>query len=189
MQTHRAFAFLPVLAAMLASCPLQAAPQSTKFVTQILEPTGGRIDKPKGWFYAERHRGPVFDWTISREDSDRTGGRYDTGVRIQLFSAVKKGTGESAKQFVMDSIKSKKAAATKVIRTGKATKQGLFTRICLETEEGPYRILYTFFYGNDDLDLAALSIAGAPKEEWATYAPIFDRMSAFQIIDMKRFQD
>jgi hypothetical protein len=38
------------------------------------------------------------------------------------------------------------------------------------------------------MDLAVVSIAGTTKELWETYAPIFDRMSAFELIDMKRFE-
>lgn len=29
-----------------------------EFVTQVLEPAGGTIPMPKGWFYTEAHRGP-----------------------------------------------------------------------------------------------------------------------------------
>jgi hypothetical protein len=71
---------------------------------------------------------------------------------------------------------------------GAEVDQGLFTRICLETEEGPYRILYSPFWGSSGMDLAVVSIAGTTKELWETYAPIFDRMSAFELIDMKRFE-
>jgi hypothetical protein len=63
----------------------------------------------------------------------------------------------------------------------------MFVRMCLETEEGPYRVLYSLFWGAAGLDVAVVSVAGAPKEEWQRYQPVFERMAAFEIIDMKRF--
>jgi hypothetical protein len=68
------------------------------------------------------------------------------------------------------------------------TKQQLFTRICLEAEEGPNHILYSLFWGNDDVDVVVVSIAGTTKELWDTYSPIFDKMSSFELIDIKRFE-
>jgi hypothetical protein len=65
--------------------------------------------------------------------------------------------------------------------------QGLFTRTCLETEEGPHHILYSLFWGSNGLDIAVISIAGTAKELWQTYSSTFDRMSSFELIDMKRF--
>lgn len=161
----------------------QTAP--SEFVTQILEPTGGKIERPREWFYAEGHRGPVYMWTLSREDT--TGNRpYTTGVRIQAFTGVKQGAGKTAKEFVMEFADAKKKEA-KVVRSCPAVDQGLFTRTCLETEEGPYRILYSLYWGSSGMDMAVISIAGTTKELWPTYAPTFDRMSTFELIDMKRF--
>jgi TonB family protein len=159
----------------------------TEFVQQVLEPTGGKIQRPKDWFYAEGHRGPVYMWTLSRENT--TGHKpYTTGVRIQVFTGVKDGTGKTARQFVLDFVAAKKKEATKVIKTCDENDQGLFTRICLETEEGNDHILYSLFWGTNDLDIAVISIAGTTKELWETYSPAFDKMSAFELIDMKRFE-
>ena len=174
-----------VILAFTASVLAETPP--TEFVTQVLEPTGGKIPRPKDWFYVERHRGPVYDWMISREDTHGGSGPYTTGVRIQLFANIKEGTGKTAKQFILDFVAAKKKEAAKVIKTCKEEDQGLFTRICLETEEGPHHILYSLFWGSSGMDLAVVSIAGTTKELWGTYAPAFDRMSAFELIDMKRF--
>ena len=54
------------------------------YLLQILEPSGGKIARPKDWFYAEQHHGPVYSWTISREDTKK--GPYETGFRIQTFA-------------------------------------------------------------------------------------------------------
>src|SRR5262249_48160973 len=57
----------------------------TEFVTQVLEPTGGKIDKPKGWFYAESRDAHSFLWTLSRE---RAAHGYETGMRIQVLVGI-----------------------------------------------------------------------------------------------------
>jgi hypothetical protein len=158
----------------------------TEFVMQILEPTGGKIPKPKDWFYHEGHRGPVYMWTISREDSSK--GPYITGVRIQVFMDVQTGTGKTAKQFIVDFVTSKKKEASKVIKTCSEEDHGLFIRTCLETEEGSHHIVYSFFWGKN-MDLAIVSIAGTTKELWNKYEATFERMSGFELIDMKRFEN
>ena len=170
----------------IAACAL-AEPAPTEFVTQLLEPTGGKISRPKDWFHAGRHRGPVYDWMISRGDTKGGRGPYTTGVRIQTFTGVKEGTGKSAKQFILDFIAAKKKEAIRVIDTCEPREQYLFTRVCLETEEGPHRILYSLFWGTNDLDIAVISIAGTTKELWPTYEATFNKMGEFEPIDMKRF--
>ncbi len=167
------------------SVSISAVASATEYVTQILEPTGGKIERPKDWFYAEGHQGPVYTWTLSREDTK--GNRpYTTGVRIQTFVGVQSGTGKTAKQFILDFV-ANKMRETKVIKTCNETDQGLFTRVCLETEEGPYHILYSLFWGSSSMDVAVVSISGTTKDLWKVYAPTFDKMSTFELIDMKRF--
>ena len=172
----------------LAVCVLASAESASRdFVTQVLEPTGGKIERPKDWFYAEGHHGPVYMWTLSREDT--SGNRpYTTGVRIQVFSGVKQRAGKTAKEFVLEFANAKKKEG-KVVRSCREVDQGLFTRMCLETEEGPYHILYSLFWGSKGMDMAVISIAGTTKELWQTYSPTFDRMGSFEIIDMKRFPE
>lgn len=161
------------------------AKPKTEFVTQILEPTGGSIQKPKSWFYTESHQGPSYTWILSKEDASKA--PYITGVRIQTLIGVERGTKRSPKAFVSDFIDSKKKEARTVIKNCPEKDQGLFTRVCLETEEGPYRILYSCFWGND-IDVVVISIAGTTKELWPQYSEIFDSMSSFELIDMKRFE-
>ncbi len=177
---------LAVVMLIFAASALSEA-SATEFVIQVLEPTGGKIPRPKDWFYAERHHGPVYNWIISREDiSD--GGSYTTGVSIQTFTGVKDGTGKSAKQFILDFVASKEEEVAKVIATCEPEKQYLFTRICLETEEGPHHILYSLFWGSNDLDVAVVTISGTTKELWSMYKPIFNKMRELELIDMKRFE-
>lgn len=176
--------FAAAIIVLTASAFGQTAP--TEFATQVLEPTGGKILRPKDWFYSENHHGPVYVWTLSREDTSNNR-PYITGVRIQTFVGVKDGTGKTGKQFVLDFVAAKKKEATKVIKTSTEENQELFTRICLETEEGQYHILYAFFWSND-LDVVVISIAGTRKELWNIYSATFDKMGAFELIDMKRFE-
>lgn len=179
MKTLFTVIILTFCASVFADAP------TTEFVTQILEPTGGKILRPKDWFYVEGHRGMVYMWTLSREDS--SGNKpYTTGVRIQTFVGVKQRTGKTAKQFILDFVAAKKKDA-RIIKSCDETNQGLFTRICLETEEGPYQILYSLFWGSNNMDIAVVSIAGTKKELWGTYSQTFEKMSVFELIDMKRF--
>lgn len=176
-----------VVSLTLMACAFAESPP-TEFVTQILEPTGGKIPRPKDWFYAESHHDIMYDWLITREDTHGGTEPYTTGVRIETFTGVKNSTGKSAKQFILDFIASKEKEAAKVIKKCEPKEQYLFTRICLETEEGPHHILYSLFWGTNDLDIAVVVIAGTTKELWTTYEPVFDRMNKFELIDMKRFE-
>jgi hypothetical protein len=160
---------------------------------QVLEPIGGRIKKPKDWFYTESHRSSnSFLWTISKEKP--VNGGYDTGVRIQLFTGIKKGTGKSPEKFLFSFKESKKEAANKVLKDCPVKEQGLFSVICLETIETIpyngvnklYHILYSLFW-NDEMDMVILSIAGTPQHEWDNYQNIFNEMRGFKIIDLSKF--
>lgn len=154
---------------------------------QVLEPIGGKILRPKDWFYTEQHRGPTCMWTLSKEDVAR-GEPYTTGVRIQLFTGIKAGTGKTAKQFVLDHIATRTRQAERVISTRDEYDLGMFTRVGLEVEEGPYRVLYSFFWGKGDLDMAIVSASGTTKELWERYVPTFDAMAAFDLIDGSRLK-
>ena len=154
------------------------------FTMQVLEPTGGKIPRPKDWFYRENHKGPSYTWTLSLEDPSK--GPYTTGIAIQTLVGVKEGTGKSPREFVLDYLSSKKKEA-KVLETCGETDQGMFTRVCLETEEGPHHILYSIFWGNK-MDIVVVTIAGTTKELWDTYSTTFDKMGAFELIDMTRFE-
>lgn len=156
------------------------------FESQVLEPTGGHIARPKDWFYAEGHRGKSYLWTISREDSAK--GPYTTGMRIQAMIDIREGTGKDARQFVLDFVENKKKTAEHVIETCAEKKQGMFTRLCLQTEEGPYHILYSLFWDTKSRDMVVITISGTTKELWPTYAPIFDQMSAFELLNPERLK-
>src|SRR5207302_9869111 len=93
-------------------------------VGHSLEPIGGKIARPKEWFYSEQHQPPTLRWTLSKEDPAL--GPYETGMRVQLFIGVEKGTGKTPRQFVSDIVKSRKAAG-RVLSECPPENQGLFT--------------------------------------------------------------
>ena len=154
---------------------------------QMLEPLGGKILRPENWYYQEQHGGPRYTWTISKEDSSK--GPYETGLKIQLFSGIEKGTGKTAKEFCNSFLESK-ASSTEVITRFPETKQGMFTRKGVEVEEKigskNFHIIYSVFWMGSDI--AVISIAGAPQELWEEYKDNFERMSSFELIDLTRFE-
>ena len=158
----------------------------TEFVTQILEPTGGKLLRPKDWFYTESHNENSYTWIISREDASKA--PYTTGIRIQMIVGVKKGTGKTPKTFISDYVAQKKKEAGKVVSTCGETNQDMFTRVCLETEEGPYHILYSLFW-NNKVDWVVATTAGTRKDLWDTFDPTFQKMGSMELIDLKRFQE
>ncbi len=160
---------------------------AVQYVEQILEPLGGKIQRPKHWHCVENHGDGKFMWTISEEDQSGEKG-YETGVRIQVFMKVKERTGKTPEEQLAGFIEEKKTGGGRVISVTDEKTQGLFTQTCLEMEEGGFHILYSFFWGTGGLDIAVVSIAGARKEKWDRYSAIFNRMSSFELIDMKRFE-
>ncbi len=165
-----------------------------EMLQQILEPTGGKIMKPKSWFYSESQNSNGYIWTLSKEDIS-SGGSYDTGVRIQLIAGIKEGTGKSPKDFLFEFADSKKTTVDRVVSSCEPTEQGLFSVVCLETIETvmqgdkkkEFHILYSLFW-NDKMDMVVVSVAGTLENEWKEYQSTFNEMRAFEIIDMSRFE-
>jgi hypothetical protein len=157
------------------------------FVRQELKPTGGNILRPKDWRLVEGHRDHVFMWTISKEDSVK--GNYITGVRIQMLMDIKKNTGKTPQEFIEGFIAGKKKAAGKVVKECDASEQGIFTRVCLEMEEGPNHILYSAFWSSESADIAVISISGTTKELWKEMTATFDTMNTFELLDMKKLEE
>ena len=177
----------PVPAAVSASAK-PAENSKDEFVTQPLEPTGGKIQRPKTWFYSDHHHDSVFEWVVSKEDASGSQ-PYETGVRIQAYAGVKEHTGKTARQFILDFVAEKRKEAAKLEETCKAEDQGMFTRMCIETDEGPRHVRYSLFWGKEGIDIAVISEAATTQGLWGSYAATFDRMSAFELIDMKHIEE
>jgi hypothetical protein len=182
----------PILSLLFSLAPAQATISVPDgYELQLLEPLGGKIARPKDWFYRERHGGPSYIWILSKEDPDQ--GPYRTGIRIQTLQGIKTGTGKTPEEFLRDFLTQKKSTSKVFSECGPET-VGMFTRMCLETEEliednGPptiYHIQYSVFW-LDSGDLATVVTAGAPQPLWLEYKTTFDIMGAFELIDMSRF--
>jgi hypothetical protein len=164
------------------------------YTLQILEPTGGKIARPNGWFYSEGGSPVGYTWTISREDP--RDGWYQVGLRIQVFAEVQQGTGMSPEAFIQNIVLERKHAAARVISECSATTQGLFQRRCLETEEilpaeggtRRFHIQYSLFWPTGG-DMAVVTTFGAPVEEWASVYHFANVMANFDLIDPSRFTE
>lgn len=186
-----------VLAVLVAATWATAAFAEEPFVVpdgytlQILEPTGGRIARPNGWFYAEGGSPAGYVWTISREDPRNNG--YLVGLRIQVFIGVQQGAGMSPEAFIQTIVLERKHVAARVISECPAATQGLFQRRCLETEEflpagggtRRFHIQYSLFWPAGG-DMAIATTFGAPAEEWASVHHFADAMANFELIDPSR---
>ena len=181
-----------LLLTCLLVIPLNAALSSPidGFVEQILEPTGGKVQRPVNWFYKEAHSDKKWVWIIAKEDPGV--GPYNTGINIQLFREKREVKLPTAEERIANFIEKKKANSVVLSECG-VQDAGLFKRRCLETrEEGEqagspvFRIQYSFFY-NNEIDLVAITVAGAPVDEWESAEKIFARMQSIELIDMSRF--
>ena len=181
---------IPVL--LLSAMAFTAVAEDT-FVVQILEPLGGKVEKPADWYYAERHRSKdSLNWVISKEKSEDG---YATGVSIQLMIGIEEKTGKLAERFVDEVVQSQIAKAKKSTLCEKE-EAGFFMRQCLTTEEQQvkgdqvtdYRVLYSFFW-NNEIDMLGITVAGTPIDSWDEYKNTFQRMSEIEIINMDRFRD
>lgn len=180
-----------VLFACLCLCALSAHaeddfPVPEGYVLQRLDPTDGRIARPKEWFYASGGTPSGWLWTLSAEDPSKGG--YETGLRIQLLVGVEKGTKGSTEAFAQNFLRQKRESA-KVVGECPAVDQGQFKRQCLEVIEsiqrprGPatFHVLYSVFWGKK-LDMVVVNTFGAPEEKWQSVASASKVMANVEVI-------
>lgn len=156
------------------------------YVLQALEPTGGRIAKPKDWYYSSKGTPNGWLWTFSAEEPSQNG--YETGLRLQLLLGVETSTKKSRFTFAQDFLEKKRQSAA-VIRECPETDQGDFKRQCLEVIENvsrpygmkKYHILYSVFWGNK-LDMVVVSTFGAPEDKWEKVKTVSEVMAAVEVI-------
>jgi hypothetical protein len=154
-------------------------PRSTIFERQRLEVTEGSVEKPRHWFYSHRTDGKSITWTLSKEDS-RAGQPYQTGFRIQFIPSAAAVLKMPPERFAENLIEQKKAAA-QVIRHCPRTVEGDQMRRCIETIEGPFRILYSLIW-SEKLDHLVVTTFGTPVSDWETLRPVAERMSTFTLL-------
>jgi hypothetical protein len=162
-----------------------------KYITQILEPLGGKIEKPIDWFYKERHGGPSLIWILSEENPDL--GAYTTGVKIQAIMGFSEIAHKTPEIFINEFIQNKKENV-EILNECAPQEQDFFTRVCLGTLEEItfsktttiFHIQYSLFW-NNEMDAIIIVTAGTSEELWEKYANVFDKMNQFELIDMDRF--
>jgi len=145
---------------------------------QKLDTTQGKIAKPKGWFYSHSADKFSLTWTLAKEDPKA--GPYQTGFRIQFVPDATKAAKVPPDAFVERYI-AQKQQTVDVKRQCPAVKVGQFMRRCLETIEGPHRILYSLFWSRE-LDALVVTIFGAPSGEWEQARHIADQMNEFELL-------
>lgn len=178
-----AILFLGLAPALFAEKPPAAR---TEFVDQALDPTGGKIQRPKDWFFTPDHGRTSYAWIISKENAAKES--YTTGMRVQEMVSVHAATSQTPREFAADFIATKKKSGANILKTSDEEKVGYFTRVTIETEEGKFHLLYSVYWGDEHLDAVVITTAGTTKELWATYAPVFEKMRDFQLLDVKRYE-
>lgn len=148
------------------------------FELQVLDTTQGRIAKPKGWFYSHSADKFSLSWILAKEDPKA--GRYETGFRIQFVPNATDAAKLPLEQYV-DRFIAQRQQSAEVKRLCSAQRVGQFLRRCLETIEGPHRILYSLFW-SQELDALVVTIFGAPVAEWEQARYIADRMNEFELL-------
>lgn len=164
----------------------ESFPIPEAYVLQRLDPTDGRIAKPKEWFYSSKGTPSGWMWTLSAENPST--GSYETGLRIQMLVGVEKSTQRSTEAFAQNFLQQKRVS-TKVLRDCPASDLGLFKRQCLEVIENiqrpegsrSFHILYSVFWGNR-LDMVVVNTFGAPEEKWEAVRSISDVMARVELI-------
>ena len=159
------------------------SPEEGSFVSQKLAPYTAEVERPKDWFYHENHRDPAYTWIISKEDTKGGKQRYETGVQIQAFFGVNEHTTNSPEDFIADFLATRRQTeGVTTLQESEEQTVGPFKLITLATEEGGNRIVHTCYWGDgEEFDVAVVVIRGSEKEMWATYRPVFDKLSAFDL--------
>jgi len=155
---------------------------------QMLEPLGGKIAKPKGWFCYGGMTESGCMWVISKEKTNQ--GEYDTGLRIQGEWKIKERIGKTAEASANNFLDLKKRQ-TVVVRECETTSVSPFLRRCVEVEEDvergkskrKFHVVYSALWSND-MDMVVITTFGAPVEEWCTARDISEVMARFQLLDM-----
>lgn len=179
-----------LLAGLLFSTPFCTAgdsfPIPDGYVLQTLDPTDGKIARPRDWYYKSEGTPSGWLWTLSEEDPSK--GAYQTGLRMQLLVGVEKKTKKSRYIFAQKFLENKRAS-TDVVNECPETDQGQFRRRCIEVIENvkgtdgdnTYHILYSVLWGNT-LDMVVVTTFGAPQDKWEAVRKVSEVMSAIELI-------
>ena len=92
-----------LLTAYVLALPLARATQDQfnvpqGYTLQVLEPFGGKVARPNGWFFHVRAGTHSYSWEISKEDPSK--GDWETGLQIQLMAHIKEVAKLTPKAFM-----------------------------------------------------------------------------------------
>lgn len=156
------------------------------FVIQPLNLTNGSALKPNEWHYSEQHRSKgSLRWVLSKEDSSKENGAYETGVSINLMLGFSEKYGMSSQELT-DKLISQITSYGEIIERCEPEDIGNMKRICIEKLEqnesgNTYHVMYTFMWWPDS-ELVAYTSAGTTPELWSTHQETFDIMSEIEVI-------
>lgn len=172
------FLFFPV------TCFAGEASAPKGFVWQPLELTGGRVLKPKKWYFAEAHQEEQLRWTISKEDPVKNNGGYDTGVAINVIPQVE--DSENVSRQLVNQILKK----GKLLSTCGPEQVGEMFRACIELLElhssgKEYHVLYTIMWWPNS-PMVAYTSSGTPSNKWKKYQETFDTMSVVELVSARK---
>lgn len=140
------------------------------FEVQRLEPLGGEVLKPKGWYFNVTGTKDAAVYQIAKEDPKK--GQFETGLTINIIPGIRAKTGEPTTGYI-PYFYNKKKKSGRVVSTDPVTQQGKFTRfaflvdeeLTLRGKKNVHRISYCIF-ASDETDLLIMMIFGCPRDEW-----------------------
>lgn len=156
------------------------------FEVQPLDPFGGRIAKPKGWYFHSRGTPTGWLWVLAEQDPAK--GKWDTGSQIQLIAQVSKKAGKSPEEFVRDTLQQIKKSS-RVLRECEVETVGEFRRQCLEVVETvdgangkrEFRHLYTLSW-HVSADMVVIALFATTPDKWESLRETHRAMSVYEVI-------
>lgn len=171
-------------AQVTAPAPMSIPPG---FERQPLEPVGGEIARPAGWFIDAQEIPSGWSWVIA--ETDPGGGKpYLVGQKITLAMGIEATSGLTRAAFVAGFAEQKKREALEVYAECAVSDAGAFHRRCIEVRERvdmggtpqEFRVVYTLLWGKE-LDWVVTSAFGAPVGQWERVQPASEAMATFRI--------
>ena len=155
------------------------------FQWKTMEPTGGKILCPDGWYFDELHAerpgiGMTYLWNVSKDAPNSDA--YTANMAIQMHVNVQKRLGVSPKDFLMDFLIATKQSADEVYRESPIEKVGLYDRTFIEFREGDDRLLYSAMW-NTERDIAFVVMLQTKADKWQEYQETFNKMGNFELVD------
>lgn len=161
------------------------------FMRQLLEPTYGRISRPRDWFFTSYGLPNGWRWLITKEDPKKSPGKdpidsYETGQRMDVVMYVEQSLQMSNREFAYNFLLQKQKNANVIAECPEDVSEN-FMRKCLEViedkpgSEGRQRqhALYTVYWGFT-MNMVVISSFTTPEKNWKNVKSIAEAMSHFE---------